>query len=98
MSSFEALVFQICSSLGLSVTWIDAFKFQEWPVAVAATVMMIGMRLCWRAPRYRMSIEERAKDGKLTEEQARRKIDLMSWCGPATVLTGGGLLAVVLLY
>ena len=66
--------------------------------ALAATlVALAGVQLCWRGPRYRMSMEERAKDGALTNEQARRKIRFMGWFGPALALTGCALLALAVL-
>ncbi len=39
----------------------------ELAMGGAALVMLLGAWLCWGAPRYRMSIEERLKDGKMTE-------------------------------
>ena len=66
-------------------------------LAWAAVVMaLVGVRLCWGAPRYRMSIEERAKDGHITEDDARRKIAFMLWFGPVVALSGCGLLALVI--
>ena len=62
-----------------------------WPemgAGGAALMTLLGIRLCWSAPRYRMSIEERAKDGAITEDQARRKIWFMGWFAPALTLAG----------
>ena len=69
----------------------------EIAALIAVVMTLIGVRLCWRAPRYRMSIEERAKDGRLTEEQARRKIAIFRWLGPILALAGCALLAGALL-
>ena len=66
--------------------------FEELLLLVAAAIMIIGMRLCWTAPRQRMSIEERAKDGKLSQDEARRKIWVAGWRGPVVTLVGVGLL------
>lgn len=64
---------------------------------VGVIVTILGTRLCWSAPRYRMSIEEHTKDGKLTEDEARRKIARMNWFGPAVVVVGFILIAYGLL-
>jgi hypothetical protein len=70
---------------------------REVAAYVAVVITLMGVRLCWRAPRYRMSIEERAKDGVLTEEEARRKIAFVQWFGPAVVTAGCATLAIILL-
>ncbi len=72
---------------------ISATVWTEIAAGVAIVITLIGMRLCWGAPRYRMSVEEHAKDGKLTEDQARRRIEFMRWFGPAVTIVGCGLLA-----
>ena len=69
---------------------------REVLVVTAAVITLVGTRLSWTAPRHRMSIEERTKDGELTEEQARRKIRLSGWSGPALVIVGVALLAVAI--
>jgi hypothetical protein len=69
----------------------------EITALVAVVVTLIGVRLCWRAPRYRMSIEERAKDGAISEDQARRKIAVFRWLGPVLAVLGCALLSAALL-
>jgi hypothetical protein len=71
----------------------NASAVQEATIILAAIVILTGTRLCWTAPRHRMSMEERAKDGVITEEQARRSIQRRNWCGPATIVVGVVLLA-----
>ncbi len=61
---------------------------QEVALAIAALVTLLGAWLCWTAPRHRMSVEERAKDGLITEDDARRKMRLRSRLGPALVIVG----------
>jgi hypothetical protein len=68
----------------------------EIAAGVAIAMALVGMRLCWRAPRYRMSLEERAKDGLITEDHARRKIAFMQWFGPVVALSGCALLWLVI--
>ena len=61
---------------------------QEFGFAVAMVLTFLGMVLHWQLPRQRMAMEERMKDGKLTEMQARRRLKIFHWCAPAVTLTG----------
>ena len=70
---------------------------QELMILGAAIITLCGMWLCWGAPRHRMSIEERAKDGKMSEDQARWRIQTMEVIGPIVIITGVGLLAFALM-
>lgn len=70
---------------------------QEAMIIVATVITLVGTRLSWGASRYRMSIEERAKDGKLTEDQARRRIRTMDVSGPMVIVLGVTLLVYALL-
>lgn len=79
------------------VVALSSLVWKEIVVGCAVVITLLGMRLCWGAPRYRMSIEERAKDGALTEDEARRKIKLMAWFGPTVTVIGCLLLGVVIL-
>ena len=72
-------------------------QLKEVGIAAAALLTLFGVRLCWHAPRQRMSIEERAKDGKISADQARRKIQQLGWTGPFIVVAGMGFLCGVLL-
>jgi hypothetical protein len=66
----------------------------EFGVGLAIALTVAGVTMHWRLPRQRMSIEERVKDGKLSEEAAQRWIKIYGWCAPtATVL---GVLVLVL--
>ena len=69
---------------------------KEIGIGMATIITLVGVRLCWAAPHDRMSIEERAKDGKLTEEQARRRIGRLAWFGPMVTLAGVALLCLAL--
>lgn len=66
---------------------------QDFILIAGVVVTVFGTRLCWNAPRYRMSVEEHTKDGKLTEDEGRAKIARMNWIGPAVVVLGFGLIA-----
>lgn len=79
------------------VVALSVLAWQEIVVGCAVVITLLGMRLCWRAPRYRMSIEERAKDGAMTEDEARRKIRFMGWFGPVVTVVGCVLLGLVIL-
>jgi hypothetical protein len=70
---------------------------QELAMAAAAVVTLWGAWLCWTAPRHRMSVEEHAKDGHLTEDDARRRLRVRAWLGPALVIAGVLVLAWVVL-
>lgn len=81
--------------------WLAFFDFstattaQEWMLGIAAVITIVGTALCWHAPHHRMSMEERAKDGRVTEEEARRRILIMRWSGPIVTVFGCGMLLFV---
>ena len=75
----------------------SSLLLQEAWVVVAALITLLGTKLCWSSARSRMSIEESAKDGHLTDEQARKKIRAIEIRGPLVVFLGVGLLAYALL-
>jgi hypothetical protein len=66
---------------------------QELMVGGATLVILLGMWLCWGASNYRMSIEEKVKDGKMTGNDADRRIRRSQWMGPCVTVIGVGLLA-----
>ena len=77
-------------------------QLAEWAAAeigfgVAVVLTFSGMVLHWQLPRRRMEMEERMKDGKMTEEQARRHLQIWNWCAPIVTLVGVVLLLVALL-
>ena len=65
---------------------------QELTLGGATLVILLGMWLCWGAPRYRMSIEESMKDGKMTARDADHRIRRSQWMGPCVTIIGVGLL------
>ena len=72
------------------------------PLEAAAFVggvvlMILGLYLRWRLHEYQMSAEERAKDGLITEIQARRRIEIVRYSGPAVVLMGLALFLLIFL-
>lgn len=83
------------SVLGAAISYLDVSD--EIVLGLAAVVTLLGVRLCWFASEHRMSIEEDAKDGKLTEEEARRKINQLAWSGPAIVIAGVLMIGLTLL-
>jgi ABC-type nickel/cobalt efflux system permease component RcnA len=81
----------------LWITWVMALALepavtQELSLGGATLITLLGVWLCWGAPRYRMSIEELVKDGKLSSDDAHRKIQRSQWIGPAVTIVGVGLL------
>jgi hypothetical protein len=71
---------------------------EEVGLGVAAFLTFVGMGLHWALPRQRMAAEELMKDGKLTEEQANRRIKIIAICAPTLTISGVLLLLTVLLY
>lgn len=65
---------------------------QEMWLIGAGAVTLLGAWLCWAGPRYRMELEERVKDGKMTSDDAYRKIQRNQWLGPAVTILGVALL------
>ena len=57
-----------------------------WGLAALAT--LAGAWLCWKAPQHRMSVEESAKDRRLTEDVARRQLRVRACLGPTLVIGG----------
>ena len=62
--------------------------FDQAGIGAAILLTLIGMVLHWHLPRHRMSMEERMKDGKMTEEEARRQIRFYGWCAPIATVAG----------
>jgi hypothetical protein len=69
---------------------------QEIALGAAAAVTLVGVWMCWGAPRYRMALEERVKDGKITADDAGRKIQRSQWIGPCVTIIGVTLLLYVI--
>lgn len=67
--------------------------FDEAGIIAAILLTVTGMILHWHLPRHRMETEERMKDGKLTEDEARRQIRFYGWCAP--IATGAGVLVLL---
>ena len=78
------------------VAQVTAKILDEAGIGVAVALTLTGMVLHWHLPRHRMSMEERMKDGKLTEEEAERQLRFYSWCAPIATLLGVAVLVVVL--
>ena len=70
--------------------------FDEIGIGAAIVLTIAGMAMHWHLPRHRMSMEERVKDGKLTDEEARRQLRFYGWCAPVATLLGVGVLVIVL--
>jgi hypothetical protein len=77
---------------------VASFLPAEWHHSlgvVAIVITSIGMWLQWRLAAHRENAEEAVKDGKLTELQARRRIQLFGICSPAITVIGVALLLVL---
>jgi hypothetical protein len=60
----------------------------EIGIAVAIMLTMVGVALHLYRPRHQMSVEERVKDAKMTEDEARRQMRFYAWCAPAVTSVG----------
>jgi len=65
-------------------------------VAAAILLTVLGVVMHWHLPRQQMSMEERVKDGKISEDQARREIRFYTRCAPIATLLGVVVLMFVL--
>ena len=86
---------KLASVLPPSGAWLAqalARIFNEVGIGAAIVLTVTGMALHWHLPRHRMSMEERVKDGKLTDGEARRQLRFYSWCAPIATLLGVALL------
>lgn len=70
--------------------------FDELSIAGAVMLTLIGLALHLHQQRHRMSMEERVKDSKLTEEEARRRIRFYGIWAPTVTLIGAALLVLVI--
>lgn len=71
--------------------------FDQAGIGAAILLTLTGMALHWHLPRHRMSMEERMKDGKMTEEEARRQMRFYGWCAPIATVAGVVVLVAVLI-
>ncbi len=68
---------------------------QELALGGATLVVLLGIWLCWGAHEQRMTIEEALKDGKVSADDAHRKILRITWVGPSVIVFGVALLTLV---
>jgi hypothetical protein len=64
-------------------------------VMAAIFLSLVGMVLHWQAPRHRMAVEERIKDGKITPDEAQRQMRFYARLAP--LVTAMGILVLVLI-
>jgi len=79
-----------------SFAQVAAPLFAEAGVCAAILLTLLGMVLHWQAPQRRMSLEERLKDGKVTEDEVRRQVRFLNGCARIVMLIGVGVLFLVL--
>lgn len=68
---------------------------EEIGLAVAVGLTLLGVGLHWCLPQQRMTLEERMKDGKVTEDEVRRRLRFYTFCARFTTLVGVALLLCV---
>jgi hypothetical protein len=88
MTTPATLLFAALNVSGALLAMMTPSLVQEVGMAVAAAVTLGGAWLCWTAPRHRMSVEERSKDGHITEDEARRRVLFRAKLGPTLVIVG----------
>jgi hypothetical protein len=86
---------QAPARLQVCVAELLSLSRNEVTIVLAIGLMLAGVYLRWQTTEQQMSIEERLKDGWLTAEQARWRMQLMRWSGPVVSLLGIALLALV---
>ena len=69
----------------------------EVGVGVSLLLTFVGLALHLYLPRHRMATEERMKDNKMTETEARRQMRFYAVCAP-TVTVLGILLLILVIY
>jgi hypothetical protein len=68
---------------------------REWLFGCGVVLVLAGLYLRWQLLDHSISTEERAKDGLLTEDQARLRLRVFRFSGPAVILLGVVAFAVV---
>ena len=76
---------------------VAAKAFDELAIGAAILLTIAGMVMHWHLPRHRMSMEEHAKDDKVTADEARRRIKFYERAALIATLLGVAVLVVVLL-
>lgn len=67
---------------------LAASLLDEASVALAILLTLLGVMLHFYQPRHQMSVEERVKDNKMTEDEARRQIRFYKICAPCVTMLG----------
>ena len=58
----------------------------DFTALASAALAIVGMVLQWRYPWYRMTLEERVKDGAMTELRARARVKFYEHFAPILTL------------
>ena len=78
------------------VAQMPSQRFDELGVALAVVLTLAGFALHLYLPRHQISVEERVKDSKMTEAEARWQMQFYRRCAPVVTLLGVGLLTLVI--
>ena len=68
----------------------------EVGLAVSILLTLTGLMLHLYLPRHQITVEERIKDNKITEQEARRQMNFYRRCAPTVTLLGVALLLVAI--
>jgi len=80
----------VADSVALAVT--RSVLIQEVLFVLGAVFTLVGVMAQWQLPRRRMSMEERNKDGLITEDNARLRIRLNAGLAPSFTIAGAVLM------
>ncbi len=78
------------------IVQISSLFFDEVGLACAILLTLAGLALHLYRPNHRMMVEERMKDNKLSEAEARRQMGFYAWCAPTVTVLGAGLLVLAI--
>jgi hypothetical protein len=68
----------------------------EVGLAVSILLTLTGLMLHVYLPRHQITVEERIKDNKITEQEARRQMQFYRVCAPVVTLLGVALLLIAI--
>jgi hypothetical protein len=96
------MTFSAASSMALNtgktiLAHVHSPLLDEVGIAVAVMLTLVGLGLHLYRQRHQISVEERVKDAKMTEDQARRQMRFFSFCAPAATSLGMALLALAII-
>lgn len=75
---------------------VSSALLDEIGIGAAVLLTIAGIALHLYRPVHRMSVEERVKDSRITEEEARRQIEFLRLWAPLVTLLGVAVLSLAI--